>query len=112
MDAVADGGHGSSPNRIRTITSITLAVLGGILVLLGTILLYTREELIDQEAFVDKAGEALQDDAVREVVATELVVGLIEQGSPDLIAGRPPRIRRQHRARHLAVPAGIPRGGA
>jgi hypothetical protein len=89
VDAVADGGHGSSPNRIRTITSITLAVLGGILVLVGTILLYTREEIIDQEAFADKAGEALQDDAVREVVATELVVGLIEQGSPDLIAGRP-----------------------
>ena len=89
MDTVADGGHGRSPNRIRTITSITLAVLAGILVLLGTMLLYTREEIIDQEAFADNAAEALQDDSVRQVVATELVVGLIEQGSPDLIAGRP-----------------------
>jgi hypothetical protein len=89
VEAGSGAGLGRTSNRSRTITSIVLAVIGGILVLVGAILLYAREEVIDREAFANNASEALEDDAVREVVATELVVGLIEQGSPDLIAGRP-----------------------
>ena len=89
MDAGSGAGLGRMPNRIRTISSISLAVVGCILVLLGAILLYAREEIIDKSAFGDRVGAALEDDAVRELVATELVVGLIEQGSPDLVAGRP-----------------------
>ena len=89
MEAGSGARLGRTPNRTRTIASFALAGLAGVLVFLGAILLYTREEIIDEDAFADNAAEAFQDDAVREVVATELVVSLIEQGSPDLIAGRP-----------------------
>jgi len=89
MEAGSGARLGRTPNRTRTIASFALAGLAGVLVFLGAILLYTREEIIDEDAFADNAAEAFQDDAVREVVATELVVNLIEQGSPDLIAGRP-----------------------
>ncbi len=66
-----------------------LAVVGAVLLFVGAILLYARAEIIDSDAFADHAAEALKDDAVRDVVATEVVVGLIENGAPNLVAARP-----------------------
>jgi hypothetical protein len=73
----------------RGATSIALIVVGGILLLVGVLTLYGREQIIDQESFADHAIEALADDDVRRVVSREIVVNLIDQGSTDLIAARP-----------------------
>ncbi len=73
----------------RNALSISLAVFAGGFLLVGAILLYARAEVIDEDAFANNAAEALRDDATRDVIATELVVGLVESGSPDLVAARP-----------------------
>jgi hypothetical protein len=73
----------------RTTASVALAVIGAVLVVLGTVLLYARTEIIDDQAFADHAVEALDDDELRTVVATEITVQLIERGSADLVAARP-----------------------
>jgi hypothetical protein len=73
----------------RTTASITLAVIGAVLVVLGTLLFYARSQIIDEHAFADHAVEALDDDELRAVVATEITVQLIERGSADLVAARP-----------------------
>ncbi len=69
--------------------STVLAIVGALLTLVGALLLYARTDIVDQEGFAGHAAEALADDEVREVVATELVVQLIERGSADLVAARP-----------------------
>ncbi|MCD6014519.1 MAG: hypothetical protein K0R88_603 [Solirubrobacterales bacterium] len=89
MEAGSDQAASRWPIRGRSTASIVLAVLGGVFVLLGAILLYARAEIIDQQGFADHAAEALADDEVREVVATEIVVQLAERGSADLVAARP-----------------------
>ena len=73
----------------RNSLSVGLAVGAGLALLIGAILLYARVEVIDEDAFADNAVEALQDDATRDVIATELVIGLVENGSPNLVAARP-----------------------
>jgi hypothetical protein len=73
----------------RTTASVTLAVLGAVLAVVGTLLFYARTEIVDEHAFADNAVKALDDDQLRDVVATEITVQLIERGSADLVAGRP-----------------------
>jgi hypothetical protein len=73
----------------REPSSIALAVVGSVLLLAGMVLFYAREEIIKPEPFADKAEDALADDEVRVVVSREIVVNLVETGSPDLVAGRP-----------------------
>ncbi len=51
--------------------------------------LYVRNEIVDREAFADRALVALEDDGVRKVVQREIVVALIDRGSGDLVAARP-----------------------
>jgi len=89
MEAVSGRGAGRSSHSVRTTASIVLAVLGGVLALIGAVLLYARTDIIDQDRFAQHASEALADDEVREVVATEIVVQLAERGSADLVAARP-----------------------
>ncbi|HYN51799.1 MAG TPA: hypothetical protein VES62_12815, partial [Thermoleophilaceae bacterium] len=50
---------------------------------------YLRTQVLDQEAFADRAVAALEDDGVRKVVGREIVVNLIDRGSTDLVAARP-----------------------
>jgi hypothetical protein len=88
MEAGSEGA-GRSGNTFRSTASIVLAVIGGVLALLGAVLLYARTDIIDQERFAEHAAEALTDDEVREVVSLEIVVQLIERGSADLVAARP-----------------------
>ena len=73
----------------RNALSIGLAIGAAVFLLVGAVLLYARVEVIDEDAFADNAVEALQNDATRDVVATELVIGLVENGSPNLVAARP-----------------------
>jgi hypothetical protein len=89
VEAVSARGSEGPGDRGRTVASIALAVLGALLVFIGAVLLYVRAEIIDERAFADKAAEALATDATRDLISTEIVVGLIENGSPDLVAARP-----------------------
>ena len=73
----------------RTTASVALAVIGAVFVVLGTLLFYARSEIVDEHAFADNAVEALDDDELRAVVATEITVQLIERGSADVVAARP-----------------------
>jgi hypothetical protein len=80
---------GATSTAGRTTASVTLAVIGAVLVVLGTVLFYARSEIIDEDAFADHAVEALDHDELRAVVSTEIAVQLIERGSADLVAARP-----------------------
>jgi hypothetical protein len=73
----------------RDRTSVALAVIGSVLLLIGALLFYARDRVISSEPFADKAEEALEDAAVRKVVSREIVVNLVERGSGDLVAARP-----------------------
>jgi hypothetical protein len=68
--------------RAVSVVVIVLAVAGGVA-------LYMRQEIINSDAFADRASDALQRDAVRRVVAREVVVQLFDRGSTDLISARP-----------------------
>ena len=69
--------------------SVTLAVLAALLLAVGTVAFYVRAEIVDSDAFADRALVALEDDNVRRVVRRELVTALIDRGSADLVAARP-----------------------
>jgi hypothetical protein len=73
----------------RGVAAAILVVVGAALLFAGTIAFYAREEIIDREAFADRALIALEDDGVRRVVGREIVVNAIERGSTDLVAARP-----------------------
>ncbi|MGH2822323.1 MAG: hypothetical protein ACRDLY_04730, partial [Thermoleophilaceae bacterium] len=76
-------------DRARAVAGVVLVVLGAVLLFAGTIAFYAREEVIDSEAFADRAVEALEDDGLRHLVGREIVVNLIDRGSTDLVAARP-----------------------
>jgi hypothetical protein len=75
--------------RARRIAGVALAILGGVVLVLGAVAYYARAEVLDPEAFADRATSALEDDGVRDFVAQQLVVGVIERSSPDVLAARP-----------------------
>ena len=89
MEASQAHSAGGHTNRGRNRASIALAVVGAVLAVIGVLLLYVRVELVDEDAFADHTVTALKDDRVRELAATEIVVQLVERGSPDLVAARP-----------------------
>ena len=55
----------------------------------GGVTYYLRTQVLEPEAFADRAQAALDDDQVRKVVGREIVVNLIDRGSTDLVAARP-----------------------
>jgi hypothetical protein len=75
--------------RLRSGASVVFAVLGMPVLLVGTVAFYARQEVVNREAFADRALAALEDDGVRVVVRDEIVDGLIDRGSGDLVAARP-----------------------
>lgn len=68
---------------------MTLVVLGAVLLLVGSVTWYARTQIVDEDAFADRAVAALEDDQVRRVVSREIVVNLIDRGSSELVAARP-----------------------
>ncbi len=66
-----------------------LVVLASLLALVGGVTLYLREEVLDSQAFADRAVEAIHQPTVQHVVARQITVQLIEPAIPDLLAGRP-----------------------
>jgi hypothetical protein len=80
---------GSSAYRSRTTASVVMLVIGGALLIAGTVAFYAREQIVDREAFANRAVAALDDDGVRTIVGREIVIYLAERGSADLAAARP-----------------------
>jgi hypothetical protein len=76
-------------DRGRTLASVALVMVAAVLLVLGTVALYARIQVIDERAFANRAATALEDDDVRQLVSREIVTGLIDHGSADLIAARP-----------------------
>jgi hypothetical protein len=75
--------------RARSAGSLALAILAAVAIVLGGLCLYAREELLNAHAFADRTVSALAKEPVRRVVSREIVVQVIDQSSPDLIAARP-----------------------
>jgi hypothetical protein len=68
---------------------VVLGALAALATVAAIVALYLRDEIADRDAFATRATAALQDPTVRDVAAREIVVGLVERGSPDLVSARP-----------------------
>ncbi|WP_445149779.1 DUF308 domain-containing protein [Baekduia sp. Peel2402] len=68
---------------------MVLAVVAAVVAVGAIVALYLKAEIGDRDRFADRAVVALDDSSVRDVVARQIVVGVIERGSPDLISARP-----------------------
>src|SRR5215218_3041409 len=73
----------------RDLVSVVLSLLAALATVAAVIALYAKAEIGDRDAFADRAVAALEDPAVRQVVARQVVVGVLERGSPDLLSARP-----------------------
>lgn len=73
----------------RGVLSVVLIVLASAVAVVGAVTLYAREEIVTTKPFVERAGDALDKPAVRQVVAREITVQLVDRGSTDLISARP-----------------------
>jgi hypothetical protein len=80
---------GSTLDRSRATASVVMLVIGAVLLIAGTLAFYAREQIVDREAFANRAVDALEDDGVRRLVGREIVIYLAERGSADLAAARP-----------------------
>jgi hypothetical protein len=69
--------------------AVGLALLAAVAVVGAIVAVYVRVEVGDRDRFAGRAVTALEAPAVREVVARQIVVGVVERGSPDLISARP-----------------------
>jgi hypothetical protein len=65
----------------RGAVSVALIVSATALGVAGGVALYARQQVIAPKAFADHATDAIQRDAVRDVVSREIVVQLIDRGS-------------------------------
>ncbi|MGH2924276.1 MAG: hypothetical protein ACRDKH_09670, partial [Solirubrobacterales bacterium] len=77
-----------SPGTRRT-ASFALAVIGGVLALIGGAALYAREEIFDADSFADHAVETLEEREVREALAEPIVDQAIDSGPDQLINAEP-----------------------
>ena len=73
----------------RRTASLVLVVLGTVLLFVGGIALYAREEIFDPDAFAQHASESLRDDRVDNAVANPIVDKVIKAGPDQLINARP-----------------------
>ena len=73
----------------RRTASLVLVVLGTVILFVGGIALYAREEVFDADAFAQHASESLGDDRVDNAVANPIVDQVIKVGPDELINARP-----------------------
>lgn len=73
----------------RDVLAVVLGALAALAAVAAIVALYLRDEVADRDQFADRATAALQDPTVRDVASREIVIGLIERGSPDLVTARP-----------------------
>jgi hypothetical protein len=80
---------GPRRGRLRTSVSLILIVVATLCAAAGGVTLYIRDEIVDSSAFANRSVQALQKPPVSRVVAREITVQVLEQGTPDLLAARP-----------------------
>jgi hypothetical protein len=73
----------------RDPVAVALSLLAALATVAAILAVYLRAEIANRDAFADRAVAALDDPAVREVAARQVVVGVLERGSPDLVSTRP-----------------------
>jgi hypothetical protein len=71
------------------VTSIALTALAAVLVLVGGIALYARQEIVDEGTFAQRATDTLEKDAVRHAVSRQVAASFTDVGPPQLVSGRP-----------------------
>jgi hypothetical protein len=69
--------------------SYALTIAGAVLLLVGGLALYLREEIIDEDAFAQRSTAVLEDDAVAHAVSRELAAEVSNAGPPQLVSARP-----------------------
>jgi hypothetical protein len=75
--------------RARGVLSVVLLVLATVAAVVGGAALYVRQEIVNTDAFVDRANDALQQPNTQAVVSREVAVQLVEPALPDVVAARP-----------------------
>jgi hypothetical protein len=83
-----EAGAGSK-QRTRRITSLVLAITGTVILFVGGVTLYLREEVFEAESFAAHASESLGDDRVGLAVANPITDAVIAKGPDQLINARP-----------------------
>lgn len=73
----------------RRRTSITLALGGAILALIGGVLLYARESVFDADALADRTEAALSDERLRLALAQPITDAALDAGPLELVNARP-----------------------
>jgi hypothetical protein len=74
------------------VSSRLLSVAGALMTVFGGVVLYAQAEVVDREAFGDRAVNALHDDDVRRVVSREVAGQLVGSLGLD-IGATPPEVR-------------------
>jgi hypothetical protein len=74
------------------VLSRLLSVAGALLAVFGGVILYAQAEVVDREAFDDRAVDALHDDEVRRVVSREVAGQLVGSVGLD-IGATPPEVQ-------------------
>jgi len=78
-----------SGEQSRRRLSVTLAVIGATLALIGGVMLYLRESVFDRDAFSDRAEQAFSDERVRLAVAQPISDAIVDSGPAKLVNARP-----------------------
>lgn len=73
----------------RRTASITLALAGALLLVIGGLLLYARVSLFNSDAFADRATDALAEQRVREALTEPIVNAIVDSGPAELINAQP-----------------------
>jgi hypothetical protein len=83
-----EAGAGSK-QRTRRIASLVLLITGTVILFVGGITLYLRQEVFDADSFAAHASESLGDDRVGLAVANPITDEVIANGPDQLIHARP-----------------------
>lgn len=75
--------------RTRLAVSVALTVIAAVLLLVGGLALYARAEIVDEDAFAQRATATLEGEAVAHAVSRELAAEVSNAGPPALISARP-----------------------
>lgn len=78
-----------SGERNRRRLSIALAVIGAALALIGGVMLYLRQSVLDRDAFSERAEHAISDQRVRLAVAQPITDAIVDSGPAKLVNARP-----------------------
>src|SRR2546430_88487 len=76
-------------HRPRRVAATALVVLGTFSALVGGVLLYARQEVVNPHAFAAHASHALKDENVRAAIGDAVLDQVTRSGPPDLLSFRP-----------------------